>query len=407
MRTFLFFLLVPFILLAQQECVELGVDRFFEEGLYAKLKDKRVGLITNQTGVNRHLQSTVTLFKEKCRLVALFAPEHGLFGKARAYETISDGSHKNGLKIYSLHGETRRPTDAMLKEIDILVYDIQEIGCRSYTYSSTLFYAMEEAAKHKIPVIVLDRPNPMSGLVVDGPMLQDDWRSFLGYINIPYCHGMTIGELALFFNQEYKIGCKLQVISMKGWKRSMTYKDTGLSWIPTSPYIPEPDTPFYYASTGILGALSVVNIGIGYTLPFKVVGAPWIDGEDFAGKLNAQHLPGVTFLPFNYRPFYGKFKNKNCEGVKIVITNYQTYRPLSVQYMLIGLLKSLYPAQFKEQLDSFTPLQTSLFCKVNGNADMMNIIKKEKFFAWKLIGYDNDKRNEFLKKRAKYLLYSP
>jgi len=172
----------------------------------------------------------------------------------------------------------------------------------------------------------------------------------LGYINVPYCHGMTVGELARFFNEEYKIRCNLHVIPMKGWKRHMTYQNTGLAWIPTSPYIPEPDTPFFYASTGILGSLGIVNIGIGYTLPFKVVGAPWIDADDFAAKLNAQKLPGVKFLPFHYQPYYGKFKGKHCEGVQIIITDPHRYRPLAVQYMLIGLLKSLYPSIFRESL---------------------------------------------------------
>lgn len=403
MKTLLFFLFFPLLLGAQP--VKLGIDRFFEEEHATIIKNKRVGLVTNQTGVDSKLHSTVELFKAKAHLVTLFSPEHGITGGARAAEAVEEGNRKDGIKIYSLHGETRRPTKAMLEGIDVLIYDIQEIGCRSYTYISTLFYLMEEAAKHQLPLIVLDRPNPMGGIVVDGPMLREQYRSFLGYINIPYCHGMTVGELARFFNAEYKVGCKLHVVSMTGWKRSMTFKETGLSWIPTSPYIPEPDTPFYYASTGILGALNVVNIGIGYTLPFKVVGAPWIKGEDFAIKLNAQNLPGVKFIPFYYRPFYGKFKDKDCEGVKIIITNPRVYRPMAVQYMLIGLLKSLYPLEFRTQVAALTASDASSFCKVNGNEDILQIIKNEKFIAWKLIHYDEEERKEFLKKRQKYLIY--
>lgn len=397
----LIFLLLPVILWSGP--VKLGIDRFFDEGQSIVVKKKRVGLVTNHTGVDSNLCPTIELFKKNAKLVAIFTPEHGLNGAARATESIKD--RKENIPIYSLHGATKRPTAEMLKEIDILVYDIQEIGCRSYTYISTLFYTMEEAAKRKIPVVVLDRPNPMGGLVVDGPMLQEKWRSFLGYINVPYCHGMTVGELARFFNEEYKIGCKLHVVAMSGWKRSMTFKETGLSWIPTSPYIPEPDTPFYYASTGILGALSIVNIGIGYTLPFKVVGAPWIDAEDFAKKLNAQKLPGVQFVPFHYKPFYGKFKGKECEGVKIVITDAHQYRPLAVQYMLIGMLKSLYPVPFRAKMGQITDLDKSLFSKVNGTDEILNIIQKEQYIAWKLINYDKEEREAFLELRQKYLLY--
>lgn len=396
-------ILIPCILCSAPK-VELGVDHFFREHS-ALVRKRRVGLVTNHTGVDGSLRKTADLFRERTNLVALFAPEHGFRGAGRAADRIEHAKTKEGVRIYSLHGETRRPTADMLKGIDVLVYDIQEIGCRSYTYISTLFYVMEEAAKRSIPVIVLDRPNPMGGCVVDGPMLQKKWRSFLGYVNVPYCHGMTVGELARFFNEEYRVGCTLRVIPMRGWRRSMTFKETGLAWIPTSPYIPEPDTPFYYASTGILGSLGIVNIGIGYTLPFKVVGAPWIKGEELATKLNAQKLPGVHFLPFYYRPYYGKFKGKDCEGVQIVITDSRRYRPLAVQYMLIGLLKSLYPAMFRAHLALVSKEAKASFCKVNGNGAIFNLIEAEPYVAWKLIGYDADERQEFIETRKKYLIY--
>ncbi|MBI3211451.1 MAG: DUF1343 domain-containing protein, partial [Simkania negevensis] len=185
------------------------------------------------------------------------------------------------------------------------------------------------------------------------------------YVNVPYCHGMTIGELARFFNEEYKVGCKLKVIPMKGWKRSMSFKDTGLGWIPTSPHIPEPDTPLFYASTGILGELSIVNIGVGYTLPFKLVGAPWIDAKMFAEKLNNQKLPGVYFSPFHYRPFYGSYKDEECHGALIQIRNPKIYRPLAVQYMIIGLLKSLYPEKVKHALSKVEKTQFSKLMFLN------------------------------------------
>jgi uncharacterized protein YbbC (DUF1343 family) len=388
--------------------VELGVDVFFKDGHRELLQGKRIGLITNHTGVDSQMRSTIELFA-KCapgiKLVALFAPEHGLTGNSYAFEEILDKKTPSGIPIYSLHGKTRRPTAQMLEGIDALVYDIQDIGCRPYTYTTTLFYVIEEAAKLKIPVIVLDRPNPINGLIVDGPMLQEKWRSFLGYANVPYCHGMTVGELASYFNDHYKIGCVLKVIPMKGWKRSMNYADTGLTWIPTSPYIPESDTPQFYASTGLLGELSLVNIGIGYTLPFKVIGAPWIKGAELAQKLNEQNLPGVQFLPFHYRPFYGLYKGKDCQGVLIIVTDSKTYRPVTSQYMILGLLKNLYPKQVLDKLNALNPTKKDLFCKASGNEAMLSLLLQEKYVAWKLILFEKEERHQFRKDRKKYLLY--
>lgn len=402
----IFFLLFPFFLSSAP--VELGVDVFFKEGMIFELKGKRVGLITNQTGVDGACRSTIDLFLEhgkEIKLAALFAPEHGLEGHAYAFEEVKDKKGPLGIPVFSLHGNTRRPTPQMLKGLDVLVYDIQDIGCRSYTYTTTLFYVMEEAAKQGIPVIVLDRPNPINGVIVDGPMLQRAWRSYIGYINVPYCHGMTIGELALFFNDKYQIGCKLKVVEMRGWNRLMSFVDTGLSWIPTSPYIPEATTPQFYASTGLLGELSLVNIGIGYTLPFKVVGAPWIKARQLADALNEQKLPGVFFSPFHYRPFYGAHKGKDCQGVIIRVTDSKVYRPVSSQYMILGVLKNLYPKQIAARLSAIEPSKKELFCKASGNDEMLNLLQKESYVAWKLILFQKQEREQFLVERKKYLLY--
>jgi uncharacterized protein YbbC (DUF1343 family) len=407
-RKLLFLFLFPVLCFAQTPKVALGVDLFFQEGHVNELKDKQIGLVTNHTGIDSHFRSTIDLFLEQApdvKLVALFAPEHGINGGAYAWEKIEEHRGPHGIPTYSLHGKTRRPTAEMLKGIDVIVYDIQDIGCRSYTYTTTLFYVMEEAAKRQIPVIVLDRPNPINGQIVDGPMLEKKWRSFIGYINVPYCHGMTIGELASYFNETYQIGCQLKVIPMRGWKRWMSYVDTGLHWIPTSPQIPEPDTPLFYASTGSLGELGLVNIGVGYTLPFKVIGAPWIKANELAEHLNAQKLPGVAFIPFFYRPFYGSYKGEDCQGVMISVTNRQTYRPLSVQYMLIGMLKTLYPKQMLAKLNILNQEKKNLFCKASGNETMLALIFKEKYVAWKLILYQKEERERFYEERKKYLLY--
>ena len=385
--------------------VDLGVDVFFKDEHYKGFQNKRIGLVSNHTGVDKTMTPTIeVLQKEGMKIEALFSPEHGWSGTDYAGENTSDGK-AGKLKVYSLHGKTRRPTEEMLKGIDILIYDIQDIGVRSYTYATTLFYVMEEAAKRKIPVIVFDRPNPINGLIIDGGMLEPKWRSFIGYVNVPYCHGMTIGELATFFNGEYKIGCNLKVIPMKGWKRTMSFKETGLTWIPTSPHIPEADTPLFYASTGILGELEMVNIGVGYTLPFKVVGAPWIDAEVFAEKLNSQKLPGVHFFPFHYRPFYGSLKGKDCHGVLIRVTNMRRYQPLSVQYLLMGILKSLYPQETKGYLEKVNGNKKRLFCLANGNNEIYRLMLNERYATWKMIAYQKNEREQFKKTREKYLIY--
>lgn len=370
--------------------------------MYYKLAGKRVALAINHTSMNQKMESTLSCFqKHQVQIVALFSPEHGIDGKGYAWEKI-EHSQFEGIPIHSLHGKTRRPSDEMLKGLDVIVYDIQCTGSRAYTYPTMLFYIMEEAAKKGIEVIILDRPNPISGNIVDGPMLEEKWRSYIGYINVPYCHGMTIGELARFFNQEYKVHCKLNVVPLKGWDRSMCFRDTGLSWIPPSPHIPESDTPLYSLMTGILGELQIVNIGIGYTLPFKIVGSPWIQAKQFAEKLNSQKLPGVHFQPFYFRPFYGSFKGVDCEGVLIQVTDAKSVKPLAVQYLILGLLKSLYPKQFLEKISNGSK---DLFCKANGTACIYDILLHEKYPAWKLIEFQKEEREKFMEIRKKYLLY--
>lgn len=388
--------------------VQVGVDRLFSSPYQALLRGKQIGLITNHTAIDSKGRSTIDLFKQNEKnvgysLKALFAPEHGLMGIQYANEAVDHDRDPDGLPVYSLHGSTRRPTAAMLAGITLLVYDIQDLGSRSYTYSSTLFYVMEEAVKAHIPVIVLDRPNPLGGLLVDGPMLEKEWRSFVGYLNVPYCHGLTIGELAQYFNGEYQVGCDLTVIPMEGWRRHMIFEETGLTWVPTSPHIPEARTAFYYPTTGLLGELQLVNIGIGYTLPFKVVGAPWIHAEQFAQKLNAQNFPGVRFYPFHYRPFFGRFAKEACHGVLIVIIDPHIYLPVTTQFLLMGMLKNLYPTAFQQALKSSSRCQ-EMFNKVNGTAEVYRLLKEEKYLIWKLRGIHQKERDRYLQKRQKYLI---
>lgn len=387
--------------------VSPGIDVLLAGEQISLLRGKRIGILTNHTGVNSKMEKTVTLLMQRAKqegfeITALFSPEHGLEGLHRAEQLVPDSKLSHTLPLFSLYGNTRRPTKEMLDKVDLIIYDIQDIGSRSYTYTSTLFYMMEEAAKWGKEVLVLDRPNPINGLTIDGPLLDHQWRSLVGYINVPYCHGMTVGELARFFNQEYKVGCNLKVIPMHGWHRTMTFADTGLPWIPTSPQIPEATTAWYYPMTGILGELQFVSIGVGYTLPFKLVGAPWIDADHFALELNKQKFPGVRFYPYHFKPFFGRFAHQECHGVLICVEDLRTLLPVSTQYLIIGLLKSLYPEKFQEAGQQMKK-RKEMFCKVNGCEEVYRILMEEKHLVWKLKSVHQKKREEFSKLRKKYL----
>lgn len=393
-----------------ESTVSVGADLFLQNPQYVSLlKGKRIGLVTNHTAVNRDLLPTWALLKKHAKehgftLAALFGPEHGITGDTPAEIKIEDQVDPDGVPIYSLYGTTRRPTQEMLRKIDLFIYDIQDIGVRPYTYITTLFYVMEEAAKANIPVMVLDRPNPINGCVIDGPMLEETWRSYVGYVNVPYCHGMTVGELARYFNAEANIGCKLTVVPMKGWKREMSFADTGLAWIPTSPQVPDNTTPLYSPITGPLGELSIVNIGVGYTLPFKLVGAPWIKADVFAKKLNSQKFPGVKFLPFHFKPFFGRFAQEQCHGVYILVTDPLCYKPVATQFLILGVLKGLYPVQMMSAIAAMQA-RKEMFCKVHGTEDVYRILTQDEFIVWKLRALHEKERDVFRQKRLKHLLY--
>lgn len=388
--------------------VELGIDRLFQSDTIHLVEGKRVGLITNQTGVNGRLELTLDLFEKmqeagKLTLAVVFAPEHGLYGEEYAGKTVVSGKTPRGTPIFSLHGEARRPKQETLKKLDVLVYDIQDIGCRSYTFATTLFYVMEEAAKAGIEVVVLDRPNPMGGKFFDGPMLDASARSFVGYVNVPYCHGMTIGELARYFNEVYKIECRLTVVPMRGWKRWMRFDQTGLAWIPTSPNIPEAVTPLFYPATGILGELQCVFIGIGYTLPFKMVAAPWINGTQLALQLNAGVVEGVRFQETRVKPFYGQYREKPCEGVLIIVTDWGKYNPIKVEYWLLDVLKRLYPQEIKSALAGLGS-RLSFFQSIVGTKDFYHILMNEARPYSALVALHAEERQAFSKQRDKYLI---
>jgi len=334
---------------AQKIHIKTGIEVLKSQN-FRYLEGKRVGLITNPTGVDNELRSTIDILHEapNVNLVALYGPEHGVRGDVHAGDHVSDQRDPaTGLPVYSLYGKTRKATPEMLKDVDVLVYDIQDIGCRSFTYISTLGLAMEAAAENGKELIVLDRPNPLGGLKVEGNLTEDDCISFVSQFKIPYVYGLTCGELALMLNGERMltggVQCNLTVIKMKGWKRRMDYTATGLQWIPSSPHIPHPHSAFFYPVSGILGELGYMSIGVGYTIPFQMFAAPWAEADKLADALNALHVPGVIFRPIYLKPFYSVGQGQQLQGVQVHITDYAR-APLSpLQFLVMQEVARLWP----------------------------------------------------------------
>jgi yzbB like protein len=348
-----------------------GID-VLEQQAFKCLQGKRVGLITNPTGVNRHLVSTVDVLNNTpgVNLVALYGPEHGVRGDVHAGDKVDNiKDAKTGLPVYSLYGKTRKPTAEMLKDIDVLVYDIQDIGCRSFTFISTMGLAMEAAAENGKEFVVLDRPNPIGGLKVEGNITDNDCISFVSQFKIPYLYGLTCGELAQMLNGERMLNnsvqCKLTVVKMKNWKRKMNYAATGLQWIPSSPHIPQAVTAYYYPTSGILGELGYMSIGVGYTIPFQMFAASWINAIQLADAMNAHHLSGVTFRPIYLKPFYSVGKGEQMQGVQMHITDYQAVQLTPIQFILIEEIARLYPEH--SVMEHADTKRFGMFDKVSGS----------------------------------------
>ncbi len=283
-----------------QAAVELGID-VLEGDDYALLQGKRVGLITNQTGVDSHGMRTRVLLKKHTNLVALYTPEHGLDGTEKAGRYVPNRRDRvTGLIAHSLYGPTRKPTPAMLGGVDVLVFDLQDIGCRSYTYISTMGKCMEAAAENHIDFIVLDRPNPLGGLRIEGPLVEPRWISFVSQFPVPYVHGMTCGELARMINGKGWINgrCDLQVVAMRGWARRYTWDDTGLRWVATSPNIPRWNSPLYYVATGLIGELHGPETGVGGARPFEILSARGVNAAAFTSSMNSHNFDRVSFSKY-------------------------------------------------------------------------------------------------------------
>jgi len=339
----------------------LGVDVLLDDP--ALLRGKRVGLVTNATGVDGQLRSDIDRFAARTdfNLVALFGPEHGVRGDAQAGEHVdSRRDAATGLPVYSLYGDHREPSPQMLSGIDVLVYDIQDVGTRWYTYPWTLAHLLIAARRAGIPVVVADRPNPLGGEAVEGPVLMPQVASFVGMYAIPVRHGMTIGELARLFNEAFGIGADLHVVKMRGWQRGDGFPAT-LAWVPPSPNMPTVATARVYTGTGLLEGTNVSE-GRGTTLPFEMLGAPFVDAPTLARALEALQLPGVRFRPVWFTPTFSKFQGQACAGVQLHVTDAQAFRPVLTGVAVIKALHDLYPAQFQ-----FLPGTPPFFDKLIGN----------------------------------------
>ncbi len=341
---------------SRNSAVKTGIEVLREKN-FEGLVGKKVGLVTNPSGVDSHLNSTVDILFNApgVELVALYGPEHGVRGDVYAGDKINDSTDPvTGLPVYSIYGSTRKPTPEMLENVEVMVYDIQDVGARSYTFISSLGLVMEACAEKGIEVMVLDRPNPLGGNKIEGCNVEPGFFSFVSQYPIPYIYGLTVGELAQMINQEgmnrgqkgdqEPATCKLTVVPMEGWTRDMLYEDTGLPWVLPSPNIPFKESPIYYVSSGICGELyGFMNIGVGYTLPFQVFGALWLEPEALKAKLESYDLPGVAFRTIWYKPFSGNLKGQLVKGLQFFYTDYESARLTELQFMVMQAVVELYP----------------------------------------------------------------
>ncbi|WP_010665638.1 exo-beta-N-acetylmuramidase NamZ family protein [Marinilabilia salmonicolor] len=407
MKKLVFILLASLVTTAQAQ-VKPGIEVLKEQN-FEILKGKRVGLITNPTGIDAQLNSTIDILFEapKVNLVALYGPEHGVRGNIAAGEKVKNATDSaTGIPVYSLYGKTRKPTPEMLEGIDVLVYDIQDIGSRSYTYISTLTLAMEAAAENDIEFVVLDRPNPLGGNKFEGPMTEQDFISFVSQLPITYVHGFTVGELAIHINNNNLlhggITSNLTVIEMEGWKRNMNFEETGLPWVPSSPHIPHAHSAYYYPASGILGELYVYNIGVGYTLPFQLFGANWLDANQLAKKLQALELPGVMFRPVYFKPYYSTYKGEEIEGVQVHLTDIEK-APLSlIQFYVLQEAYKMNPG--KNVFKMCDPSRLGMFDKVCGTDKVRKAFSKN-FKVEDMIEIWNKDIDHFRKLAEKSFLY--
>lgn len=394
--------------------VRPGIEVLESRG-FEGLIGKRVGLVTNPSGVDRNLRSTIDILHDAkdVELVALFGPEHGVRGDAYAGDKVSDDVDPvTGVKVFSIYGKYREPSQEMLDGIDVMVYDIQDVGTRSYTFISTLGLVMRACAKKGIEVMVLDRPNPLGGLKVEGCCVEPGYYSFVSEFEIPYIYGLTVGELAIMINEEglnrgekgYEpaLKCKLSVIPMDGWRRKMSYVETGLPWVLPSPNIPYPQSAVNYPSSGITGEFNnYLNIGIGYTLPFETFAAEWIDAEALKKELDSYNLPGIAFRIIHYKPIAGSSKGKLLHGVQFYYTDYEAADITLTQFYVMQAVNRLYPEHNPFEMSKD---RIGMFDKVCGT-DYVRRNFSKRMEVSDIIDYWNKDVKKFKTLSKKYYIY--
>ena len=402
------------------QTVKTGIE-VLRDNRFDLLRGKRVGLCTNPTGVDRNLKSTIDILHEAegVQLVALYGPEHGVRGNEHAGDAVgNEVDARTGVTMYSLYGKTRRPTKQMMDEIDVMVYDIQDNGCRSFTYISTMGVLMDVCAEYGKEFVVLDRPNPLGGEKIEGNLVEDGCFSFVSKFRIPYVYGLTCGELARLLNTPMKDidpssdsdltyggfqkPCKLTVVEMQGWQRGMNFDDTGLPWVVASPHIPFSHSAYFYPATGIFGELGYLSIGVGYTMPFELMGAAWVSADSLADALNALDLPGLRFRPIYYKPYYSVGKGEMFQGVQIHITDFQKARLSEIQFIVVQEMMRQHPERDILRLCDSSRL--SMFDKVCGCKQIRERFMKN--YRWDDIkDYWRKDEEDFRKLAKKYYLY--
>lgn len=408
MRKYILSILVGLTALAMSAVTKPGVE-VLRDNNFKQLEGKRVGLITNPTGVDNSLKSTIDILHEakNVKLVALYGPEHGVRGDVHAGDTVNTFiDPATGVKVYSLYGKTRKPSKEMLKDVDVLVYDIQDNGCRSFTFISTMGVAMEACAENGIEFMVLDRPNPLGGNKVEGNLVEPKWVSFVSQFPIPYLYGLTPGELAVMLNEEKMLKdgkkVKLTVVPMEGWTRDMNFQASGMPWVLPSPHIPQPESSYYYPISGILGELGYMSIGVGYTLPFQLFCASWIEAGKLAKRMNDLNLPGMRFRPVHIKPFYSTGKGENLQGVQPYVTDPDAANLTMVQFYVMQELADMYPDH--KTFDHADKKRFDMFDKVCGS-DQIRVRFSKNHKVADIIDYWNKDADAFKAKSTKYYLY--
>ncbi|MBI5323907.1 MAG: DUF1343 domain-containing protein [Ignavibacteriae bacterium] len=389
--------------------VKTGLDVLIEKN-FEPLKGKKVALLTNFAGRTRDGKSSVDVFQNTnvCSLIKIFTPEHGFYTTVPAGESVSDDKIAD-IPVISLYGSKRKPLASDFNNCDAIVVDLQDIGIRSYTYISTVFKMMEACAENNKQLIILDRPNPLGGLIVDGNVLEKGKESFIGIIPVTYIHGCTLGELANMINNEgwlttdssKKLECNLTVIKMENWKRWMQWEDTGLQWFPTSPHIQSVDAIRGSAVLGIWGELSLFSIGIGTTMPFQYCGAPGFNSDEITGELNNMNLYGVNLYPTKYRPFYGMYNNKDCNGILLKFSPSNLFMPYRFGIRLVLTIRKFHPDYFKK---SYSNQSQSMFIKATGTEGILKGLLENKNDD-EIISLAENGLESFIALRKKYLLY--